>query len=116
MYVVYKDYLTGRDSIGYRYETIEAESEFDAVSQAEKMWNEESEKLYLMRIMKKVGKILKHEDGWKSQRYEATLCKRSVRGWHNNTESEYEEAHFVDRWYKKNLDIRNWEFFETIRV
>lgn len=102
-YVIYKDYSTGMHHIGYEYIGIEAKTDFEAIETADKMWD--SEKLYLIRIMKKNGKIEKMEDGWKRQYYIAVMCKRSNKvGWHSNTPDNCENDHFAYRCYNKDME------------
>lgn len=104
-FLIYKDYLTGRHHLGYDYEMIDVKDQFDAVCKAEEIWNAEADRLYLMRIMSKVGKIEKREDGWKAQKYEAVLCKRSCEvGWHHNDSEHSEGNHTETRVYKKDLE------------
>lgn len=110
-FVVYKDYQSGKHHIGWDYILVDAKSEFEMIDKAEEMWKKESNKLYLMRIMKKVGKVEKLEDGWKKQRFEAVMCKRSAQGgWHMNTQEYAENYHAAYRTYKKDL-----EFFDAAR-
>ena len=110
-FVVYKDYKSGQHHIGYDYILVDAESEFDMIDKAEEMWKQEENKLYLMRLMKKTGKVIKREDGWKQQNFEAVLCKRSNNGgWHKNTSQYSEGEHTVGRVYKKDM-----EFFQLVK-
>ena len=106
-YIIYKDYMTDY-IIDYSYCDVEANNAFELLSEAEKIWNEESTNLYLLRIMVKVGKAESVEEkygkGWKRQLYKAVLCKRSrIVGWHNNTFDCGESDHYCERIYKGNL-------------
>jgi cobalamin-dependent methionine synthase I len=103
-YLVYRDYNAGTHHIGYDYTTIEAKDQFEAVCIADKLWSEESDRLYLMRIMKKAGNVEKMEDGWKKQRFEAVLCKRSNNGWHKNDSKHCESTHTTNRCCKKDIE------------
>ena len=106
-YLLYKDYLTGEHHIGYSHEIMNAKTDFEAIEEADKAWQEEGgkEKLYLMRIMKKNGKVQKMDDGWKKQIFTAVMCKRSETvGWHANDHEHYENFHQSYRAYKKDLE------------
>lgn len=102
-YIIYKDYLTGEHHIGYEYIGIDAKTDFEAIEQADKMWNPEEH--YLIRIMRKIGKVEKMFDGWKRQYYEAVMCKRSnAVGWHANDTAHCEDYHRAFRDYKNDLE------------
>lgn len=105
-YIIYKDYMTGEHILGYSYTTIDAKDMFDLFEQADRMWGEEQDKLYLMQIMKKVPNMThREENGWKADYYEAVMCKRSnVVGWHRNDEQHSEAKHVIKRVYKKDLE------------
>ena len=106
-YIIYLDYNSGTHHIGYEYIGIYAKTDFEAIEAADKIWNED--KHYLIRIMKKTGKVEKMEDGWKKQYYTAVMCKRSnAVGWHANDEAHSEGQHTAYRAYKKDL-----EYFEV---
>ena len=105
-YIIYKDFLTGTHHIGYEYTAIEAKTDFEAIEAADKMWDKNRH--YLIRIMKKDGKVEKMDDGWKKQYYKAVMCKRSDEcGWHANTSENCEGEHRAYRAYKKDM-----EYFE----
>ena len=100
-YIIYKDYESGKHHIGYDYMTIEAANDLEALTIAEAAYNAEADRLYLVRLMKKVGKVGKDACGWKTQDYEAVLCKRSKAvGWHKNDADHAESQHFARCHYK----------------
>ena len=104
-FVIYRDFKANEGpACGYTYETIEAADILEAIEIADRMF---SERLYLMRIMSKTGKIEKDACGWNKETYEAVLCRRSY-GWHKNTEKNSEIKHLVERHFKKDL-----EFFDN---
>lgn len=104
-YIVYKDYETGKHHIGYDYQTISATNDLEALTIAEAIYNAEADRLYLVRLMRKVGKVGKDACGWKTQDFEAVLCKRSKAvGWHKNDAEHAENPHFVRRHYKPCKD------------
>ena len=103
-YLIYRDFKAGTHHIGYDYTTIEAKSQFEAVCEADKMWIEEADRLYLMRIMAKAGKVEKMDDGWKRQKFAAVLCKRSNMGWHKNDSENFENPQATNRCYKKDME------------
>lgn len=80
---------------GYEYKLIEAEGIEEAIEIADSMWNDG---IYLMRIMKKVGKIQKEDGEWRAETYEAVLARRSF-GWHLNNEKNSECRHVAKRHY-----------------
>lgn len=108
-YVLYIDYTSkyqietgkGHEYLGMCAGTLE-----DAIEEADKKYDKET--MYLIRIMKKEGKIEKMEDGWKKQRYTAILCNRG-NGWHQNTEKYYESEHQVDR-----IETRGMHDYEIV--
>ena len=108
-FVLYIDYLTGctagwSDPNGYKYIDMKAKSLEEAVEEADKIWYSERDKIYLVRIMKKTGNdVVESEFGkYRSDLYEAILCKRTV--WHRNTEKNGERKHAVTKnWF---LDYR----------
>lgn len=93
----------------YAYEPIEAEDLLEAIEIADERWHEG---IYLMRIMRKVGKIERpYHEGYAFETYEAVMCKRSY-GWHRNDEKHSEGEHRVTKnWLTSNKD-RIW--FTTI--
>ena len=106
-YLVYKDYLAGEHYLGYDYQLIEAADDFEAVSIADSIWKEESHKLYLMRILKKAGKVRSgFSKGWKEQDYKAVICKRSEKcGWHKNDAEHCENEHIITLTYKSDKPV-----------
>ena len=105
-FIVYFDNKAGHKN-PYGYEEIEAKTLEEAIEAADKMWNEDR---YLMRIMKKVGKIEKpYHAGYAFETYEAILCRRSY-GWHRNTIENSESEHRANKcWLTSN---RNEIWFE----
>ncbi len=104
-YVIYKDYLSNQHHLGYDYIGTEAKNILEAIEQADQMYREENEKLYLIRIMENVGNIgkAKLDDGWHQETYKAILTKRSLLGgWHQNTEENGEFPHYAKRSYKRD--------------
>lgn len=99
-FALYIDYKKN----GLDYRVMEAKTLEEAIEEAEKLWN--SEEHFLMRIMKKVGKIEK-EDDFKVETFKAVLCKRS-HGWHLNNEENSESEHFAKRYYT-NTGFENFE-------
>lgn len=86
-YVLYVDYTSDYEK-EYDYLPLVAKTSFEAVSEAEQIYRSlrKSNIVYLVRIMEKTGKVMKHGDSdWKRQMYVARLCKRSIEcGWHKN--------------------------------
>lgn len=100
-FVIYRDFKANEGSAcGYSYETIEAADILEAIEIADRAF---SKRIYLMRIMKKVGKIEKDTCGWKKETYEAVLCRRSY-GWHKNTAENAEGKHIVERHFTKDIE------------
>jgi hypothetical protein len=112
-YVIYKDYLENTHHIGYEYITVDVMDAFQLFEEADRLWREDRDRLYLMRIMKKIPKMsFKQEGGWRGEYYEAVMCKRSeAGGWHRNNEDFSENPHVVRRYYKKDL-----EYFDLSRM
>lgn len=99
-FVIYVDYITGKGpKCGYSYELIKATDLMDAIRVAD---NKFSDRVYLMRIMEKQGKI-KIEEGWKVETYEAILARRSS-GWHCNTIENAENEHTAERHFYKDME------------
>lgn len=101
-YIIYRDYKANEGpKCGYSYETIEAKNTIEAIEIADRMF---SERVYLMQIMEKIGKIEKG-DGCRYETYEAILCRRSY-GWHRNTIDNSEGEHKVKKfWLTSNKNI-----------
>lgn len=95
-YALYIDNKAGipfMDGKTYCYNIMDATDLEAAIKEADEAWNEG---VYLMRIMKKVGKIEKEND-IKFETYEAVLCRRS-NGWHRNTKENCENTHTAKRY------------------
>lgn len=104
-YVIYKDYKTGVHHRGYEYITVEAKDPFELFEIADKEWAVERGRLYLMKIMKKVGKSEKDDFGWRSETYEAVAVKRSdAVGWHRSIQANSEGRHVAERRYRKDIE------------
>jgi len=101
-YVIYTDYKANSPK-SYNYEAIEAKTLEEAIEKADALWNAEADSIYLMRIMKKVGKVeTPYHAGYKFETYEAILCRRSY-GWHRNTTENAEGSHRVNKnWLTNN--------------
>ena len=105
-FVIYTDYKAAAGE--YDYKAIEAADLAEAIEIADSMWNED---VYLMRIMKKVGKVVKpYKAGYAFETYEAILCKRGT-GWHRNTPENSEAPHRVNKNWLTNNKAEVW--FET---
>ena len=81
-------YIDNKDGKTYSYNEMNANDLESAIKEADEAWNEG---IYLMRIMKKVGKVEKEND-YKYETYEAILCRRSY-GWHRNDKENCEGEH-----------------------
>lgn len=103
-FVLYIDYLTGEHRKGYEYIPMKAKNILEAIHEADAIHNPDT--MYLVRIMQSVGKVEK-ENGYKTKIYKAIECKRTK--WHENTEENGEQVHFVKRCYTKDI-----ECFEAI--
>lgn len=106
-FIAYIDYKAGyKADCGkdFEYVPLNAKSLIEAIAEVDTMWND---KIYLIRIMQKDGKIEKVED-YKTERYKAILCRRSY-GWHQNTEEYSESEHVVKKCYTED-----WENYEII--
>ena len=102
-YLLYTDYRANEGpACGYSYEAINAANIYEAIEIADRKF---SERVYLMRIMEKVGKIeTPYKAGYKYETYEATLCRRSY-GWHRNTIENSESEHRATKnWLTNNKD------------
>ena len=92
---------------GLEYMELNATTLEDAISEADDKWNDD---IYLMKIMKKVGKTERQNGGWKTEKFEAVLCRRSF-GWHLNNRKNSESEHFVRHYIPK---IAEYHWFETL--
>lgn len=102
-FVVYIDYVAGKGpKCGYSYELIDAADLLEAIRIAD---NKFSDRVYLMRIMEKQGKIRidKESGGWKVETYKAILSRRST-GWHRNTIENAENEHTAERYFYKDME------------
>lgn len=110
-FAIYTDYKAGQGPrCGYDYEAIEAESILEAIDIADSKFND---KVYLMRIMEKTGKIEKVNSDWNAETYEAVLCRRSY-GWHRNTIDNSESKHVAKRFFTNSKKFStNLEYFEV---
>lgn len=107
-YTLYIDYKKGGK---YEYISMNAKTLEDAIEEADKVWNEKAETIYLARIMNKVGKIETPERGIKQETYEAYICRRS-NGWHRNIIENSENYHAAHKtWFAKN---QNDAWYECI--
>lgn len=111
-FVIYIDYKAKKaDNLGIEYKMIEVEGLEEAIEVADGMWNE---KMYLMRIMKKIGKVEKENSDWNVETYEAILARRSY-GWHRNNAENCEGEHRAQRHYTNGRKYRtSLEYIETI--
>ncbi len=101
-YALYIDYKVN-SSKAYEYRTMNAKTLEEAIEEAD---NINYDNIYLMRIMKQIGKSVKVND-WREMLFEAIMCKRS-NGWHRNTEINCENRHVAIRSYTKD-----WECYEA---
>lgn len=108
-FVIYKDYKsTAKHNPGWDYVAIEAADLEEAIEIADGMWEQEKDELYLMRIMKKVGKIERpYHAGYVFETYEAALCRRSY-GWHRNVQENSESQHRVHKNWLTNNKNEVW--------
>ena len=106
-FVLYIDFESPKS---YEYRKMESRTIEDAIEEADKIrykTNKENP-VYLVRIMKKVGTIVKpYRDGYSYETYEAILCKRFT-WWHKNTKENREEYHSVNLWWKNNDKSNFW--------
>ena len=92
-FLIYTDYKANEGPVcGYSYEPIEAKDILEAIEIADRKF---SNRVYLMQIMQKVGKIEKDEIV-RIETYKAVLCRRSF-GWHRNTKENSETEHIVEK-------------------
>lgn len=103
-FIVYIDYQTSYKPMGYDYKAIEAKTIEEAIETADKMWNPDT--CYLMRIMKKSGKVEKNY-GYNSEEYTAILCKRST-NWHRNTTENGENEHKAKKFWMPKYKDETW--------
>lgn len=100
-YIIYIDYV---NSFSYDYTIIKAKDDFDALAQADRLFNENI--TYLVRLFKKSGKVEKAESGYKKVEYTAVMCKRSHEGgWHENTEKYSEQEHKCHLYYNRYTEF-----------
>lgn len=95
-FVIYFDYFAGQTENGYKYESMKAETIEEAIDEANEMRKADPNKIYLTRIMKKVGRSSR-VDGCTVETFEAVLCKR-FEDWHRNITENGEAQHTIDRW------------------
>lgn len=106
-FIIYRDFRAGSD-IPFEYIAIDATDIEEAIEIADKMWNACKDNIYLMRIMKKTGKIeTPYKAGYKFETYEAILCRRS-HGWYRNTLENCEGAHKVNKCWLTNDKSEIW--------
>lgn len=100
-FVICVDYKASYKPLTLDWVAIEAKTLEEAIETADKMWNPET--CYLMKIMKKVGKIeVPYHAGYKFETYEAILCRRSY-GWHRNVAENGEgELRVTKNWLTKD--------------
>lgn len=71
------------------YKELNSTKEFDAVCEAEQYVKEELEnKVYMIQILVKHGKITHDEDGWKTQHYKPALENRGYT-WRKATDTDF---------------------------
>ena len=93
-FVLYFDF---ESPYSFDYQPMEAKTIEVAIEEADKKWykTNKDKPVYLVRIMKKVGKTVKSQtDGNSYETYEAILCKRSTY-WHKNIKENCEERHTI---------------------
>lgn len=76
-YVLYIDYKASYKPMSWEYKPLEAKTVEDAIIEADQIHNLDT--MYLIRIMKKVGKVDKTEGKAKTQEYKSFLEKRSTK-------------------------------------
>ena len=106
-YIIYFDYMAEAKK-SYEYRPLAAKNLEEAISEADKAIEENTEPIYLTKILKKAGKIEKEEGtNLKRENFAAILCRRT-HGWHQNNNENCENEHFVKRLYNREI-----EFFEA---
>ena len=99
-YILYTDFRSGygnEHGLGWDYKVMAATDLVSAIAEADEAWDDE--KVYLLRIMEKVGKIEHRREAvsYRHVEYRAVLCKRSYNGWHLNNEKNGECEHVAAR-------------------
>lgn len=109
-FAIYTDYKAGKEQItDFEYQTIEANDILEVIDIADRKFND---KVYLMRIMERTGKVEKENSDWNTETYEAVLCRRSF-GWHKNTKENSEEKHIAKRFFTNSKKYR-LEYFSVV--
>lgn len=109
-FIIYSDYRADYKPMSVDYTEINAKTLEEAITVADQMWD--AKKHYLMRIMKKTGKVITpYKAGYKFEEYTAILTRRS-HGWHINNEENCEQEHKVNKnWLTAN---KNEVWYEVI--
>lgn len=103
-YIIYFDYMAEAKK-SYEYRPLAAKNLEEAIAEADKAIEENTEPIYLTRILKKDGKIEKEAGtDLKRENFEAILCRRS-HGWHQNNKKNYEAEHFAKRLYNREIEF-----------
>ena len=98
-YIIYIDYSASYKSMTAEYRPLSAKTIEEAVMEADAIHNPDT--MYLVRIMKKVGKVLKVESDVKAQTYTAIMEKRSTK-W-RRLDREHNAKHYITKfsdWYE----------------
>lgn len=98
-YVLYIDYRCEYKPMTYEYIPMEAQTIEDAIIEADEKHNPDT--MYLIKIMKKVGRVESVERGIRAQAFEAIMEKRSRRWYKAETKHivAYYMASFGD-WFE----------------
>lgn len=97
-YILYIDFMSGVDPVGYKYIPLESDNLISAIDEADKVFD--GGRHYLIRILEKSGKVTV-VDGCRVVPFTAVLCRRSY-GWHGNTADNYEDTHTIDYHYNRD--------------
>lgn len=114
-FALYIDYLAETRK-GIEYIDMDATNILSAMAEADRKWDElnpwSENTTYLMRIMRKDGRIFR-EDGVNKEPYEGILCRRMIAGaWHLSDEEHMECGHHANRcWTSGNKNDPYWETF-----
>lgn len=90
-YILYIDYKASYKPMTWDFKPLEAKTIEDAIIEADQIHDLDT--MYLIRIMKKVGKVEKVEKDVKAQEYKSFLEKRSTK-W-AKLETDHRVKHFM---------------------
>lgn len=101
-YIIYIDYKANCEPYGgesYKYINAKAKSLFEAIVEADALYNEN---VYLIRIMESDTKPAKVGE-YRAQTFHAVLARRCA-GWHRNSSEFNENVHMAMRTWSKNYE------------